>query len=342
MEFLFFPDKTVHKVSPIVSLMFFYVITTKGCTQVNISCNGIKTDNGFLFTYDCPEESESLVYDNKTTIAHRKDGTNFTPAVISINSNSTMTRECRDLQVKCFISEGKQLVHEICWDFTITEMQTTPEPSYSPMNPKQWDPIISVSVCLAVLIGIIIVTLCCLYISWKRKQQGGVGVSEFFRYLRTSCSCREGNFLAERREAHENGVTEYNAVPVVQPDDSETQQNNVMRQSVLASKMHGSGDYNIEQNNTLRRELVDSIDPNADGQTPQSLSLDRNLSNGCIQLTINEDIRAPDINRAFNHRAMNGGVTDDPGGVNKNTGKDTIGMRDMSGGLLVTVGHGLM
>ncbi|XP_044036756.1 uncharacterized protein LOC122868653 isoform X3 [Siniperca chuatsi] len=284
-------------------IMAFCMGITLGCPQRNLSCNDIKTSDGFKFPYEGPEGSEIFVHYNEIVIAHALLGNHsftYFNEVMSMDSHSVITRDCRDLQVKCIVPDGEHYVKETCVNYKITEKMKNPDPNDLP---TQWGLIIGVTFVVIAILGIISI-LCC-YLSWKKE-------------------------LKHHRDQE------------VTVDDLETQHNNGIRLSEIpsATDPRGSGENDIEEDNTLGSVHVHSIDPKADCKTPQSLSLDRNLSNEGIQPPKNGDTSS-----ASNHRAMHRNLRDDPGGVNDNKGKDivraAIQIFDMTGEAAVLVNkHG--
>ncbi|XP_044036752.1 uncharacterized protein LOC122868653 isoform X1 [Siniperca chuatsi] len=322
-------------------IMAFCMGITLGCPQRNLSCNDIKTSDGFKFPYEGPEGSEIFVHYNEIVIAHALLGNHsftYFNEVMSMDSHSVITRDCRDLQVKCIVPDGEHYVKETCVNYKITEKMKNPDPNDLP---TQWGLIIGVTFVVIAILGIISI-LCC-YLSWKKelkKQQGAATVSQFsfLRHLWTSISLRKGTSQTDTGETE----TIHHRDQEVTVDDLETQHNNGIRLSEIpsATDPRGSGENDIEEDNTLGSVHVHSIDPKADCKTPQSLSLDRNLSNEGIQPPKNGDTSS-----ASNHRAMHRNLRDDPGGVNDNKGKDivraAIQIFDMTGEAAVLVNkHG--
>ncbi|XP_049924813.1 uncharacterized protein LOC126405223 [Epinephelus moara] len=340
-----------------ILIVFFFITNTQGCQQRNISCDHIKTDDGFEFQYQCPENSEIFVDHDKTPFAYRELGNHSfecSREVISIDNRTVVTRGCQDLQVKCIFPNGEKRVKETCMEYKITgkpsfgnimdaaqqsswdefECNTNkgklkrPEPDDSPT----WYRYLIIGVPLVLVIFGIVGMLCCCYSRWKKKQHGAATVPELVSYLRTG-GCLRKNSPAERGEELETGAAECDSIQEVTAGDSGTQQNGVKRTSVMsASGLRGCGENDIEHDDTLGNVLVHSIDLNADGTTPQSFSLDHNLSNGGIELAENGDVSAPDVNGAANRRAMHRSLRDDPGGVRYNKDKDVVQiMKEPSG-----------
>ncbi|XP_070704202.1 uncharacterized protein [Pempheris klunzingeri] len=297
------------------------ILATLQCQQRNTSCNDIKTSDGFKFWHESPEGSEIFVYHNKTVIAHAKLGnqTLYPAQVVSMDSHSVTTRHCQDLQVQCIVPNGKFIVKEICVEYKIIEKMKNPVDL-----PTPWALIIAVSLCVLALIGIIVI--CFLWInyrSWKRDlitQHGAAPVSQltFSRYLLTRL---------RRRSSQPEEIRQGIELQDRTADDLETQHNTAsgirQSQSLSATLPRGSEENINEQDDTLRSVHVDSIDPEADGTTPPSLSLNHNHNEG-IQLSKNGDTCAPDGHGASHHRGMNRNMRDDPGGVNDNKGKETV------------------
>ncbi|XP_030591101.1 uncharacterized protein LOC115784134 isoform X2 [Archocentrus centrarchus] len=78
-----------------------------------------------------------------------------------------------------------------------------------------------------------------------------------------------------------------------------------------------------EWNDTTESEEVHSIHIiEADANTTQSSSLDRNLSNERLQTTKDGDTGAHNAGRISRHRSMNRNLREDPGGVDSNKGQD--------------------
>ncbi|XP_059204275.1 uncharacterized protein LOC131983562 [Centropristis striata] len=287
---------------------------TQGCLQENTSCNDIKTEGGFQFPHGCPEKSEVVVsnYQN-ITIAIRKVGTQtfqISDKVFKANDQSIVTRDCQYLKVGCTVYEGDHIKQEICRAFTVK--LKNPDPSIP------WGIIIGVVLCGGVVLLIVIVI-------WLRRQPSAATLPKFLRYL-WSCSCLKTE-NAEREETQETGCPQENGVPQVIAG------NGVIRMGeISASHPHGSDQNDINPDDTPESVKVDSIDPNADGKTPQPFSLDHNLTNGAIQTTKNGDISAPDANRASYDRTMNRSQRDDPGGINNNKGEDAVRTRERPNG----------
>ncbi|XP_073350440.1 uncharacterized protein [Pagrus major] len=280
------------------NLVIFTVVCVgkaQECPQINISCPDIKTDNGFKFSYDCPQPSQggwtTEVTDNETKIAQAPPFVH-SPQVTSFDNSSITTRECRDLHVKC-IDRGER-VRESCWHLK-TEEVTSPDPSHSPKpqdspsggSHMKVPPWVIVVILLILLIGIIMITLMlCL-----RKKK-----------VKKWCSYQ----LARLRPKTSQAVrTEETGEPLSAPDD------------------------------TLESVCADSIDLAPDGETPESFSPDRTLSNGRIQESKNGDTTAPDVNGAYNHGDIHRYMRDDPGGVNDNRGKGALGNKKMRNGWAV-------
>ncbi|KAL7378756.1 hypothetical protein ABVT39_018123 [Epinephelus coioides] len=163
---------------------------------------------------------------------------------------------------------------------------------------------------LVLMIFGIVGMLCCCYSRWKKKQHGAATVPELVSYLRTG-GCLRKNSPAERGEELETGAAVCDSIQEVTAGDSGTQQNGFKRTSVMsASGPRGYGENDIEHDDTLGNVLVHS--------------LDRNLSNGGIELAENGDVSAPDVNGAANRRAMHRSLRDDPGGVRYDKDKDVV------------------
>ncbi|XP_074512547.1 uncharacterized protein LOC141780960 [Sebastes fasciatus] len=303
-----------------VVVMSFFIGKTQECRQRNTSCSDIQTGEGFQFKHRCPEGSDWTVFDNKSVIAvfgtQRK---NHSEDVIRLDNNSVVTRGCRDLQIKCIAPNGnlrgEESVIDICYDYKITD--GVPD---------------GVAVGVLGVLGVLVLCgfigmLC--YIFWFKKQHDGATVPEFLRYLWT-CSCLRN----ERAEAPTTGDPEGRGVQEVRSGALDTTQHNGGIELSVISASDGNGENVIEQDDTL--ESVHSTDPEADGETPLSFSLNRILRNEGIQPTANGDISAPDVSRASIHQAVNGSLRDDPGGdpegVNDSKGKGNERIGEMPNG----------
>lgn len=85
---------------------------------------------------------------------------------------------------------------------------------------------------------------------------------------------------------------------------------------------HRSGDINEWDDTTESVEVHSIHSMEADANTPQSSSLDRNLSNERLQTTKDGDRGAHNAGRISRHRSMNRNLREDPGGVEINKGQD--------------------
>ncbi|KAF1379624.1 hypothetical protein PFLUV_G00177970 [Perca fluviatilis] len=309
----------------ICDIMLICISKTQQCPPKNISCNDVNKAKGFKFLYPCPEGGEISVFDNKTLIAHTARGTQlfrYSNEVISMDNHSLVTRDCRDLRVECIFPNGS-FVEEICVDYKMTEKIKNPDPDDSPTRQN-------LSIC--VWVGGIVLMMgmfCCCYIC-KKKQYGAPAVSVFLRYLKTCPCLREGISQAERGESEETRHPGGREVQKVTADDLDTAQSNIVNRlsEISDSYPRGSGENDIKQDDKLGS--VQSIDPKADGKTPQSFSLDRNLSNEGLKPDKTRDISAPD--KTSDHRAMNRSLKDDPGGVVENKEKYVVWIREKHNG----------
>ncbi|XP_071328632.1 uncharacterized protein [Trachinotus anak] len=252
--------------------------------QRNISCSDVQTDNGFNFSHECPVGSEISASYNKTQIAVAMPGKkpDYSPEVISMDDRSVVTRECRDLNVKC-VSFGQHVKETWVFFKVIGEIK----------NPGLQTPWSLIVVLAGMLVFIGWLVWC--FMSWKKEmimQHRAATVPGFFTHLCHSCCCREGKSKGELPETADTSMVE---IP-------------------SATEPHGSGENDTEQVATLEAVEVHSIDSKPDGKTPHTNSLDHNLNTEGIQPTENGDISAPDDNRAAHHRAMNRNLRDDPGG----------------------------
>ncbi|XP_031168392.1 uncharacterized protein LOC116059450 isoform X2 [Sander lucioperca] len=310
-----------------IVIRLFCISKTQQCPPKNMSCNDVNMAEGFKFLYPCPEGGEISVYDNKTLIAHAVLGTQlfrYLNEVMSMDNHSLVTRDCRDLRVECIFVNGKSFVEEICVDYKMTEKMKNPDPddSSTPQN-----------LSIGVWVGGIVLMMgmfCCCYIYCKKKQYGAPAVSGFLKYLKTCPCLREGISQAERGETEETRHPGGREVQKVTADDLDITQSNIVNRlsEISATYPRGSGENDINQDDKLGS--VQSIDPKADGKTPQSFSLDRNLSNEGLTPNKTGDISAPD--KTSNHRAMNRSLTDDPGGVVENKEKYIVWIREMHNG----------
>ncbi|XP_054463965.1 uncharacterized protein LOC129098867 isoform X2 [Anoplopoma fimbria] len=144
------------------------------CLQTNCSCNDIRTAEGFQFLHQCPKGSEISVLHKGTVLALAVLGnqtTSHSEGMIIISNNSVVTRDCRDLELKCKVSKGKKHIRDICTDYKVTEM-------LNPDSTTSQNLIIAVSVCVGLIVSIGV-------ICWKKKQVASI-VSRFLRNLRIS------------------------------------------------------------------------------------------------------------------------------------------------------------
>ncbi|KAE8283305.1 hypothetical protein D5F01_LYC18707 [Larimichthys crocea] len=238
--------------------------------EKNISCNDIKTTAGFKFPHNGSERSEIFVTCNKTVIAHALIAEQFFKyfnEVISMDNYSVITRECRDLDIKCIVPDGK-FVKEIIIYYRITEKVKNPDPTDLSTT---WGLIIAGVTCgVAFIIG-----LSLYFYKKKMKKQPS-------------------------------------AAPACDEPVNEQAEMQMLSEMPSTSGPLESGENDTERDNTLESVHVDSIDPMADGKTPQSLSLDHNFNHEGIQPFEND----PDNNRASAHRAIHRNLRDDPGGIN--------------------------
>ncbi|XP_040010541.1 uncharacterized protein LOC120804879 isoform X2 [Xiphias gladius] len=118
---------------------------------------------------------------------------------------SIITKACRDLQVKCIVSDAHN-VRETWVNFKITEEMKHPDPDL----PTPQSLISSVSFIVIVIVSILISgVFICIYISWKKKterQHRAATVPGFCRYLVNCCGLREGISRAERVETGETSI----------------------------------------------------------------------------------------------------------------------------------------
>ncbi|XP_041813083.1 uncharacterized protein LOC121620909 [Chelmon rostratus] len=277
----------IFKINQSLIFLVFCIGGSLGCKQRNISCEDIKTPDGFKYLHDplcnfSNEGSEISVEDNEHTMMARLDHQSLehVAEVRSMDKNSVITSHCQDLHVTCVISDGKGSVEDFCFNYIITgKGEMMPSGSSTP-----WALIIGVSFAVALIavagfVGVL----------WYKKQLRAA-THKFSSLL----AVRPGIFQTREEEAGLGGIQS-------------------------ASVSHRSGENVTEQDDTLESVLVDST---ADDNPAQSLSLDHNLCNEEIQPSENGDTVAPDVNRATNHRAMHRNLGDDPGGVNDNKGKD--------------------
>ncbi|XP_045897631.1 uncharacterized protein LOC123965100 isoform X2 [Micropterus dolomieu] len=234
---------------------------TLGCPQRNLSCNDIKTANGFKFLNKCPEGSEIFVHYNETVIAHAAPGNLHFDAdlVMSMGNLSVITRHFRELEVKCITPDRGTFVKETCVNYKLTTefLEESDLPTQGVLI-----------FCVAFLFGVMALFLmiwCCVF---QKKE------------------LKKGTSQGAKGETEETRPNAGSVVLEVTADDLDS---------------------------------VISIDPRADGKTPQSLSLDCNLSNEGIQLPKNGDTCTPDANSASNYQAMYRNLRDDPGGKDNAT-----------------------
>ncbi|KAG7504779.1 hypothetical protein JOB18_016904 [Solea senegalensis] len=73
--------------------------------QKNIACHVIETQDGFKFPLECPAGNEIAAYRDKIKIAivEPSGQKKHSPEVMSIDDNSIVTKECRDIQINCLI-----------------------------------------------------------------------------------------------------------------------------------------------------------------------------------------------------------------------------------------------
>ncbi|XP_033999844.1 uncharacterized protein LOC117493412 isoform X1 [Trematomus bernacchii] len=296
------PDEPAPKMSSLIK-----------CLHRNISCNS--TMAGYTFPFSCPAEGEVHVYQNKSKIAVSLDGPrpfDYSDEVKNMTSDSVTTRHCRDLYIQCFFTGENKYLTEICVDYKVTEepeKQDEPDPTFPPKKRI-------VGLCVVVGLIVIIVVLLC----WNKKQYCARKVSQFSTYL---CSCLR---ITKREGAQ---VTRHPAGSGFQENiagDLEGQQLNgdIRLCEIAATDLDGSVENDIEYDKTLESVHVPSIDREADGRSAPVSSLDHNLSCEGVQPTKNGNIHAPVVIKDPNHRAMNGSVRDDPGGINDNNGEHFV------------------
>ncbi|XP_010771947.1 uncharacterized protein isoform X2 [Notothenia coriiceps] len=264
------------------------------CLHRNISCNST-TAEGYTFPLSCPAEGKVHVYQNKSTIAVSVDGPrpyNYSDEVKSMTPDSVTTRHCRDLHIQCFFTGENTFLTEICVDYTVTEEPEKQDEPDPTFPPKN----LIVGLCVVVVVLIVVVVVVLLY--WKKKQYCARKVSQFSTYLRSCLRITKREGAQVTRHPAGSGFQENIAV------DLEGQQLN--------------GDM--------------SIDREADGRSAPVSSLDHNLSCEGVQPSKNGNTHAPVVIKDPNHRAMNGSVRDDPGGINDNNGEHFVRIEETHNG----------
>ncbi|XP_056263068.1 uncharacterized protein LOC130188672 isoform X2 [Pseudoliparis swirei] len=284
----------------------FCISTSSECSLKNISCSDIKTDGGFTFPHECPQGSVI-----ETLVALAGPGipkTKLSDKKIIIGNDSVVTRNCRDLKIKCFVPVKNDTVKETCLDYKVTGMPN-PDPVQPPTKENDinaltitlWvlgGPFVGASV----LIVVVMVWLCCC----KNKSSG---VPWDLQYLR---SCLINNIS----QTQNNGDIRLSEISATDPRGSGG--------SDGSGGSGGSGGSAIEHGNTLESVHSHSIDATA----PQSFRLDSTTQG--IQAT-ESGLVMSDGNGASNHRAMNS-LRDDPGGVNDNNRKAILETGEMLSG----------
>lgn len=213
----------------------FCISTSSECSLKNISCSDIKTDGGFTFPHECPQGSEIEVFDNGTLVALAGPGipkTKLSDKKIIIGNDSVVTRNCRDLKIKCFVPVKNDTVKKTCLDYKVTGMPN-PDPVQPPTKENDinaltitlWvlgGPFVGASV----LIVVVMVWLCCC----KNKSSG---VPWDLQYLR---SCLINNIS----QTQNNGDIRLSEISATDP-----------RGSGGSDGSGGSGGSAIEHGNTL-------------------------------------------------------------------------------------------
>lgn len=273
--------------------IIFFTGKSLACDQINASCADIKTLAGFTFKHGShPDGSKIYVYDNGTSIGHAQlenpPSFKFSSEVVHMDNNSVTTVKCRDITIQSIVpyglTKGKPFVKENCIYFKTIDDVTAPIKT-DPNDSQALPTIIFILGIIAILI-IIGIGLLLLLRNWKahlEQQNSEASVSGFIMYLLT-CLQKTGEGQETR------------APP-------------------------GQGIDN-EQGTALERVVVQSTETEADVNTPQSPSVDRNLSTERIQQTKNGDISTHNNSRISHHRSMNRNLGKEPGGVNSNKGQN--------------------
>ncbi|XP_063326780.1 uncharacterized protein LOC134625489 isoform X2 [Pelmatolapia mariae] len=270
--------------------IIFFTGKSLACHQINASCADIKTLGGFTFNHgSLPGGSKIYVYDNGTTIGHARlqNPPSFilSSEVVHMDNNSVTTVKCRDITIRSIVPDGLRKGKPFVKENCIYFKMITDvrAPIKNEPNDSQALPTL---ISILGILGIIIIGIVLLLHNWKahlEQQHGEASVSGFIMYLLT-CLQKTGEGQETR-------------APPGQRIDN-------------------------EQGTALECVVVQSTDAEADVNTPQSPSVDRNLSTERIQLTKNGDISTHNVSRISHHRSMNRNFRKEPGGVNRNKGQN--------------------
>ncbi|XP_017280758.1 uncharacterized protein LOC108241248 isoform X2 [Kryptolebias marmoratus] len=185
---------------------------TSGCNLINITCNDILKADGYRFSHGCPVGSEVFIHDsNKTLIAYVSSGKKTFGRLLEveeIDNHSVTTKSCRDLTVKCIITND--FIEERCLYLKAIE-NTDPNPKPDP-DPDH-DSKLKTALIICIGIGIVVFTLVGWYVQWKKEQKSQDGNG--FQLVRTrdlesqsNGNIRNGNYLSQSGENDPDDILE--------------------------------------------------------------------------------------------------------------------------------------
>ncbi|KAK5856166.1 hypothetical protein PBY51_007782 [Eleginops maclovinus] len=282
------------------------------CSQRNISCIEVQTAKGYKFHFSCPAEGELNVIHNNSHIAVRQNGPQpfcLWDEVKSLEHDSVTTIQCRDLYIRCFVTTEDDLVSETCFDYKVTE---------KPEKPDEPDPTFYLIIGLVGLMMAVIILV--FLVCWKKNQYFARKMAPFSMYLRSRLRILEREGTQVTRPPAGRGVQRNTAGDL----DGKQLNGGISLLERAATGRDGSGERVNKQDETLESVHSPSIDCEADGKTASVSSLDHNLSCEVVQPTTNGNIHAPVLIKDCKHRAMNGSVRDDPGGMKDSNGKPFV------------------
>ncbi|XP_013769352.1 uncharacterized protein LOC102203574 isoform X1 [Pundamilia nyererei] len=272
--------------------ILFFTGKSLACHQINASCADIKTLAGFTFKHgSLPEGSKIYVYDNGTSIGHAElrnpPSIRLSSEVVHMDNNSVTTVKCRDITIQSIVPDGlwkgKPVVKEHCTYFKIIADVTAP--IKTDPNESQALPTLIYYIFPAILgIIIIIIGIGLLLHNWKAHLEQQHSEASVSGFIMYLLTCLQ-----------KTGEGQETRAPPGQRIDN-------------------------EQGTALECVVVQSTE--ADVNTPQSPSVDRNLSTERIQLTKNGDISTHNVSRISHHRSMNRNFKKEPGGVNSDKGQN--------------------
>ncbi|KAM9392763.1 uncharacterized protein KZ484_004092 isoform 2-T2 [Pholidichthys leucotaenia] len=144
------------------------------CTQVNVSCDEIKTGSGYKFTYNASKNSEIEISNNSMTkLGHGNQTFSFTSEIKHMDHSSVTTEHCQDLAIKTTIPGGA-FVRESCFRFMVND------------SGSQTSLSLILGLCLGVPVVLVIgiILCCCLCDCNIRTRQAATTSCGFFGHIK--------------------------------------------------------------------------------------------------------------------------------------------------------------